>query len=229
MANKTVVIVGAGPGLGLGIARRFGREKFNVGLICRSGDKGRQYTEALAKESITAASWVGDVSDEASIARAFREIEQRFGAVEVLEYSPVNIPSDPAGFAGLDVTSMTPSRVQKEFGVMALGAVTSVSQVLPGMLARNSGAIFITTGISAQVYLPMVGAWGMAGAAARNYALTLGAAVRDRGIFVSTICIGVKIQKGDALGDPDTLADLYYALYRDRDRTDILIAPPPAK
>jgi len=35
MVTKTIVVAGAGPGLGLEIARRFGREGFNVALIAR--------------------------------------------------------------------------------------------------------------------------------------------------------------------------------------------------
>src|SRR3977135_1133002 len=35
MLAKTLVVAGAGPGLGLEIARRFGREGFNVALLAR--------------------------------------------------------------------------------------------------------------------------------------------------------------------------------------------------
>jgi NAD(P)-dependent dehydrogenase (short-subunit alcohol dehydrogenase family) len=225
MTKKTIAIVGAGPGLGLGIARRFGRDGFNVALVGRNAERGRQFVQALEKENVAAAFFPGDVKDEGSIVQAFRSIDKRFGPVEVLEYSPVNIPTDPAVFASLDVKVMTTSAVQDAFAVMALGAVTSVNQVLPGMLERKSGTILITTGISAKACLPMVGAWGMAGSAARNYAFALHEALRDKGIFVGTVCIGVGIKPGDALGDPDKLAENHYTLYRDRKPVEIFIAP----
>jgi NADP-dependent 3-hydroxy acid dehydrogenase YdfG len=111
-----------------------------------------------------------------------------------------------------------------------LGAVTSVGLVLPGMLARKSGTVLITTGISARAFMPMIGAWGMAGSAVRNYARTLNAAVRDKGIFVSVIVLGVQIKEGDQFGDPNLLAETYFALYRDRDRPEVFInhLPPNA-
>jgi NAD(P)-dependent dehydrogenase (short-subunit alcohol dehydrogenase family) len=223
MASKTIVIVGVGPGFGLSVARRFGREGFNVGLICRNKERGQHYAASLSKDGIAATASVGDVTDESSLVNAFRDIEQRFGAVEVLEYSPVNIPTDPAGWAPLQVTAMTPATVQNAFGVMALGAVTSVNQVLPGMLARKSGTILITTGVSAKIFMPMVGAWGMAGSAARNYALTLHEALKDQGIFVGTMCIGVGIKEGSPTGDPNMLAEKYFAMYRDRTPSEIFV------
>ncbi len=228
MSGKTIAIVGAGPGLGLAIARRFGREGFKVALMARDKARLEQLLATLTKEGVTAASFVADVTQEASVAQAFRDVERAFGTVDVLEYSPVNITTEPSGFGALEVTAMTPATVQDAFAVMAKGAVTSVAQVLPGMIVRKSGTIFITTGISARVWMPFIGAWGMAGAAVRNYAHTLHAAVQDKGVFVATVCIGVQIKKDDALGDPDALAEKYFALYRDRDQTEIFIAPPEA-
>jgi NAD(P)-dependent dehydrogenase (short-subunit alcohol dehydrogenase family) len=226
MSGKTMAIVGAGPGLGLAIARRFGLEGFNVALIARNRNNLDRSVTALSRDNIAAAGFVGDVTQDASIAQAFRDVERRFGNVDVLEYSPVNIPADPSGFAALDVTAMATATVQEAFAVMAKGAVTSVAQVLPGMIARQSGTIFITTGISARVWMPFIGAWGMAGAAARNYGRTLHAAVADKGIYVATVCIGVPIKTDDALGDPGLLAEKYFALYRDRDQAELFISPP---
>jgi NAD(P)-dependent dehydrogenase (short-subunit alcohol dehydrogenase family) len=224
VSKNTIVIVGAGPGLGMGIARRFGREGFQVGLICRNETKGERFVQTLTKAGISAAVFAADATDEKSVVRAFEQIRQRLGPVDVLEYSPVNIPQGPDGFADLEVTHMTPARVQSEFAVMALGAVACVNQVLPSMIARKTGTVIITTGISAYSAMPMVGAWGIAGAAARNYALTLNEAMRGSGIFVGTVCIGVRIgEQGDPEGDPDMLAERHFALYRDRGPAEIII------
>jgi NAD(P)-dependent dehydrogenase (short-subunit alcohol dehydrogenase family) len=223
MSDKTIAIVGAGPGLGLSVANRFGQEGFKVALIARRPESLKELTDRLKGNGIEAAGFVADVTEEKSLVKAFGDIKERFGRVDVLEYSPVNIPRDGAGYARLSTPNMTPAVVQDAFAVMALGAVTSVRQVLPQMLERRSGTILITTGVSAKAFMPMVGAWGMAGSAVRNYARTLNVAVRDHGIFVATVCLGVQIKKGDPYGDPDTLAETYLALYRDRDRPEVFI------
>jgi NAD(P)-dependent dehydrogenase (short-subunit alcohol dehydrogenase family) len=182
----------------------------------------QRLAQALAKAGITATAFAADVTDEKSVVSAFEQIGQRLGPVDVLEFSPVNIPQGPDGFADLEVTRVTPARAQSEFAVMALGAVAFVNQVLPSRLARKAGSIIIATGISAYNLKPMVGAWGIAGAAARNYALTpLNAALHDSAIFVGTVCICVKIREGD----PDTLAERHFALYRDRSPAEMIINP----
>ena len=50
----TIAIVGAGPGMGLAIARTFGARGFDVALIARTRSKLDSLKEQLAKEGITA-------------------------------------------------------------------------------------------------------------------------------------------------------------------------------
>lgn len=227
MTAKTIVVVGAGPGLGLSIAKRFGKEGFQVALIARHQEKLDGLVAELEQDGITAASFVGDVTDDRSVKSAFEGVKQRFGHVDVLEYSPITIPATPAEYAPLEVTALTPEVAQRSYSVMALGAVSSVQQVLPEMLARGQGTIIITAGISSRGFMPMIGAWGMAGSAVRNYARTLHLALKDKSIFVGYVCLGVQIRKGDAVGDPDLLAQQYYAMYLDRGRPEIVINRVP--
>ena len=51
----TIAIVGAGPGLGLAIARRFGREGFRVALVSRAESKLDALAARLAEDGIQAA------------------------------------------------------------------------------------------------------------------------------------------------------------------------------
>jgi NAD(P)-dependent dehydrogenase (short-subunit alcohol dehydrogenase family) len=86
---KTAVVVGAGPGLGLSIARAFGRQGLAVALIARKKDKLDGLVHVLNQEGIQAQAFVGDVSDESSITAALDQVESRCGAIEVMEYSPL--------------------------------------------------------------------------------------------------------------------------------------------
>jgi len=223
MSKKTIAIVGAGPGLGLSIAKRFGREGFRVALVSRNRAKLEPLVAELKDAGIEAAAFTADVTNPGSIAKAFDEIKAKFGTVDVLEYSPITIPADPAGFAALDVKTMTPEFASEMVSTMAIGAVAAVQKVLPDMLQQKEGVILITMGASAKGFMPMTGGWGIAGAAARNYARTLHAAVKDQGVYVAAVPLGVQIQKGDANGDPDILAEAYYGLYRERKQPELFI------
>jgi short-subunit dehydrogenase len=60
---KTLIIIGAGPGLGLSLAKRFGERGFQVALVARSGAR----LDALANEldglGIAGRGFVADVLD----------------------------------------------------------------------------------------------------------------------------------------------------------------------
>jgi hypothetical protein len=77
-------------------------------------------------------------------------------------------------------------------------------------------------------------------AALRNYALTLNAALAERGLYAGTLTIGGLVANGDihhALAaehgpgiptlDPDDLADTAWHLHTDRDRPEVTFAALP--
>ncbi len=220
MAAKTLVVAGAGPGLGLAIARRFGRAGFGVALIARSSERLAQMCDALKREGIDAAGFTADVTDDARAARVMNEIRNRFGTIDVLEFSPLAPPADPQN---LSATGTTPEIAESQFRLQALGAISCVRHVLPDMIARKAGTIFITGGLSAHAPVPVITPIGMAMAAARNYALCLNSELANTGVYVAAVAIGVFIKEGDPVGDPSKLADLFYGLYEKRDRADVTV------
>ena len=60
---KVMAIVGAGPGLGLSLARRFGREDHRVALLARNRARLEQHVAALGGEGVDAAAHPADVLD----------------------------------------------------------------------------------------------------------------------------------------------------------------------
>ena len=49
---KSILIIGAGTGLSLGVARKFGKQGFKVGLISRSKSNLEKLAETLNTEGI---------------------------------------------------------------------------------------------------------------------------------------------------------------------------------
>ena len=77
----TFAIVGAGNGLGLAVARRFGSEGFAVGLISSNQERLDALVATLAKDDIRAQGFVADVRDPASIARALELVTESLGPI----------------------------------------------------------------------------------------------------------------------------------------------------
>lgn len=216
---KTVAIIGAGPGLGLSLAKKFGANGFRVAAIARNPEKLSIIVSELRKLNIEAQSFVADVSDLAALKQAIQAVKNEFGSVDVLEFSP---------YAGWDkftnVLETTPQSVLEQINSYLLPAVLSVNEVLPDMINNGSGAILFITGLSAMFPLPFVGNGGIVMSGIRNYATNLHNELKEKGVFVGHLSIGTMIQAGTA-GDPDVIAEAWYNLYEKKDRFEEIFPP----
>ena len=70
---SSIAIVGAGPGMGLAIARTFGSRGFGVALIARNRAKLDDMAGQLAAEGITAAAFPADVLDHDALTQALKD------------------------------------------------------------------------------------------------------------------------------------------------------------
>lgn len=232
--SKTAVIIGAGPGLGMSIAHRFGREGYTVALVSRSDARHAAYLASLAEQNVKADAFTADVRDRGAIGKVLDTVAEQYGSIDLLYYGP--------GAADLDnrpkpITETDSAAVQAAMS-WVYPAVDVVATVLPGMIARGSGGLLFAGGISAVMPMPGLGNLAVSSAALRNYALTLNAAVAEHGLYAGILTIGGLIERGDIyqlvrsqpeqFGDvagirslnPDELADAAWELFTQRDRPE---------
>ncbi|MFI6903098.1 SDR family NAD(P)-dependent oxidoreductase [Nonomuraea sp. NPDC050394] len=214
---KTLVVVGAGPGLGMGVARAFGRAGFRVGLIARTPEKLDALVAELTGLGIGAAAFPADIRDRDVLAAALAAAKERLGAIDVLEYGPS--PTGP--ITGAVQTTVESATAQFELNL--LGAVHAVGQVLPDMRARGDGAILLTTGVSSTVPAPFLANVGAAMAGLRNWAHSLHAELKPEGVHVGTVTIATGVVPGGGEGDPDAIGARYLRMYRQRDQVEEVI------
>ena len=217
---RTLVIVGAGPGLGLSIARRFGTRQFRVALIARRPASLDAMVAQLAAEQVEAAAFPADLTDERALAKAFADVRQRFGPIEVMEYSPAASLDGP--FKAFKAATTTLADVREQFEFFTLGAIRSAQLVVEEMVARKRGAMLFTSGGSAINPVPMLTPVGIAMAAARSYALSLAHELLPTGVFVGHVAIATYIQPNTE-GDPDKIAGRYWEMYEKREHAEIVI------
>lgn len=208
---KTVAIIGAGPGLGLSLAKKFGKNGFKVASIARNPEKLAFIVDELKKLNIETRSYVADVTDLSALKQALQAAKKDFGSIDVLEFSPY---AGPEIFR--HVLETTPENVLEQVNSYLLPAILSVNEVLPDMLKKGSGAILFTTGLSAMVPIAPVGNVGIVMAGVRNYATNLHNELKEKGIYVGHLSIGAFIQAGTD-GDPDLIAEAWYNLYEKKD------------
>jgi NADP-dependent 3-hydroxy acid dehydrogenase YdfG len=196
MTVPTIAIVGAGPQLGLAIARTFGSHGFNVALIARNRAKLDGLVEQLTADAITAAAFEADVLDSDALTQALKNAAARFGGIDVLEYSPL-------GTLGSTVltgpTETDPSHVQHEMEFQLYGAITATKGVLPAMREAGTGTLLYTTGAGSVDPVPMVANVNAAAAALRNWVINLHKELAGSGIQAAHVAIDVSIGSSDAV------------------------------
>jgi len=217
----TIAIVGAGPGLGLSIAKVFGGHGFDVALISRTKDKLDALVAELAETGITAEGFPADAGDAAQLTGALEAAIGRFGRIDVLEFSP---------HAGLSMTSpkeVTIDRLRPQIDSLLYGAVVAVQTVLPGMLQAGAGTLLFTTGGGALTPYPMLATTNIAQAGQRNWAINLHNTLADEGIYAANVAINLMIGTEAPAGvphrAPDEIALDYWRLHTSRDQAEYFI------
>ncbi|WP_330340259.1 SDR family NAD(P)-dependent oxidoreductase [Streptomyces sp. NBC_00557] len=212
----SIAIVGAGPQLGLAIARTFGSHGFDVALISRNRDKLDTLVGKLAADGITAAAFPADVLDRNALTQALGDAAARFGGIDVLEYSPVGT------FGTTALTSPTgtePSHVEFEMNFQLYGAIAATQAVLPAMREAGAGTLLFTTGAGSIVPDPRVANVNAAAAALRNWAMNLHNELADAGTGVQAAHVGIDVSIGTAVipglptAQPEQIAPVYWELH----------------
>jgi short-subunit dehydrogenase len=184
--SKSIVVFGAGPGLGQAVAHRYAREGYAVALVARRPEPLDRLAAQLTDGGAKAHAIVADLADTDAIPEVAGRVRAAIGDPGVLYYGAA-----ADGF--VPVLDLTPARVRDllPLGLSALLALTQ--EFLPAMIARGTGAILSAQGASALHGNPHI-AGGVVLAAQRNYLQALHAAVADKGVHVGGLYIGAAIE-----------------------------------
>jgi NADP-dependent 3-hydroxy acid dehydrogenase YdfG len=219
----TIAIVGAGPGLGAAIARRFGAEGFAIALISRDQSKLDRLAVELDAEDFTARGYAADVRDPEALAAALDQAARELGPIEVLEYSP--LPQKEFLRPVLD-TTIDDLTAAVEFSIF--GPVTAVNQILDGMRALGRGTVLFANGSSAARPNPAVAGTSIAFAGEAAFATMLHDALRAENIHVGQLIIPGAIEPGHPQNDPGVLAQRLWEQHTRRDTFRVYAEPFPA-
>jgi NADP-dependent 3-hydroxy acid dehydrogenase YdfG len=205
MSQKHAVIVGAGPGIGLGAARAFGGEGFAVSLLARRQDHLERATRSLTAAGITADGFVADAGDAESLSVSLEAAITKWGVADTLIYNAVS-------FSQGRPTTVDPAILTHDFAVNVAGALTATRTVLPGMRQRGTGTLLFTGGGWAIYPDPAFTSMGIGKGALRTFVTLLAQELKGSGIRVGTLTVMGTVQPGSAF-DPDAIGRAYLDLY----------------
>lgn len=219
-AIKNVLIVGAGPGLSLANARKFGAHGSTVHLIGRSIGRMNTIADELRGEDIDVRLHEGDATRHAEITELIRVIDSE-SHIDVCIYQPG--VDDKQLVDALDVTV---ENMRPNVELLMLGAVAVAEALLPAMVRRGNGSLVFVGGGSARLTLRAFGNLGPASAGLRNFALTISGALEGTGVHASFLTIAGMIGSDSSSGpelSPAVLADSVFKLAHDRDTAEVIM------
>ncbi|WP_406498410.1 SDR family NAD(P)-dependent oxidoreductase [Streptomyces sp. NBC_01604] len=219
----TFALIGAGPGLGLATARRFGAAGHTVALIARDAKKLDGLTADLARDDVQARGYTADVLDIESLTAALYAAAADLGTVEILQYSPV-----PRADFMKPVLDTSADDLDAPLAFSVKGPVAGVHAVLPGMRELGRGTLLFVNGSSAVRPNPKVAGTSIAFAAESAYARMLHDTLAGENIHAAQLIIPGAIRPDAEHSSPDVLAERLYDIHTKRDGFRHYAEPLPA-
>jgi len=211
--QRIILISGANKGIGLETARQLGREGHTVLLGARDQARGEAAAQALQAEGLSAHFLHIDVDSGESIAKAAREVEDRFGRVDTLvNNAGVVLETWGGGTLGVSLETWRRTFETNLFSVIA------VTQAFLPLLRRSAagrivnlssilGSLGLHADPAAPIYHFKSAAYDAAKAALNSYTIHLAYDLRESGIKVNSAHPGwVKTDLGGASA-PMEIAD----------------------
>lgn len=189
---KTIAIIGAGPGVGMAVARKFGNAGFQVALLARNEEKLNRCVAALTESGIKAKGFAADVLFLPGLELALRRAKDTFGSIDVLEYSPT-----PDANSTTIPSKTTIDIAQYLYAYNVLGAIAAVRVVLPDMIAKGDGGLLFCTAASAMDPVIISASYAIAAAGLRSYGYSLNKELAKRGIYAGVVGIAGSVVRSD--------------------------------
>jgi NAD(P)-dependent dehydrogenase (short-subunit alcohol dehydrogenase family) len=203
---KHLLLIGAGPGIGAGVVRRFGREGFRSTLISRN-QALEQLAPELRNEGLEVDAVGADIEDLDGYRKTLERIFSAPGAPGVVVYNAA-LP-DPG-----QILDTTIERLQTAHDVDVIGAVVAAQVAAPVLRAAGGGTLLATSGGFADNPVPALASLSIGKAAMRSAQTLIAADVRDDDIHAATITVAGAVKPGTDF-DPNKIAELFWTAHTD--------------
>jgi short-subunit dehydrogenase len=202
--RRHLLLVGAGPGLGLAVARRFAVGGYRVTLVARSTDGLAHLAGSLTDTGAEIATIEADASDPEGLGARLSKLYGGEGAPGVIIYNAVM--GTPDQLLGASV-----AHLQTAYAVDVISAIVVAQVAAPAMKAAGFGTMMVTGGGFADHPISTLATVSLGKAALRSAATMLGADLEPDGIRVATLTIAGQIVAGTSF-DPERIAESYWGI-----------------
>jgi NAD(P)-dependent dehydrogenase (short-subunit alcohol dehydrogenase family) len=194
-----VVITGASRGLGAVLARTFAEHDAQLGLLARDGDALRDLAAELPTEAVPIPC---DITDEAAVIAAFKQVAQHFGAVDSVVANAGIAPGSHRA-QNLDLETW-----RAVLDVNLTGTFTTARAAYEPLAASGRGRLVLTSSIMAAQPRRGLSAYAASKAGCEGLARALAADWAQDNICVNAVAPGFfEIGLGAAFAGSERLSE----------------------
>ena len=201
MGDAVLLVVGAGPGVGASVARRFGRDGYDVALVARTPERLTALGESLHADGITARWTALDVTDADALAAAVQRFGAHAGHLDILHFNP-------SAFTHKDPLALTVEELLDDVRLGVAPLLTLMQAARPFL--RPGSRVVATGSQAADRPWHEAASLGVQKAALRNLVRSVDATMRGEGVRAVTLTVNGTLERGTAF-DPDRVADAVHA------------------
>ena len=184
LRGKSVLITGGSRGLGLVLAREFGREGARVALCARDEGELSRAREDLERSGIAAMAAPCDLGNHEQVEAMVAAVRDRYGRIDVLVNNAGVIVVGP-------METMTLDDYEEAMKVHFWGPLHTTLAVLPEMRGRREGRIVNISSIGGKISVPHLLPYCASKFALTGFSEGLRAEVARDGVTVTTVCPGL--------------------------------------
>lgn len=181
LADETVVVTGAGSGIGRATAERCAGEGATVVVTDIDGDGGRETVSRIEDRDGTALFRELDVTDPEAVSALLNGIDDSHGLDVLVNNAGVSHPRK-------DMEAITDEEFEWVLDVNVRGVWNGCRAAVPLMKKRGEGVIVNTASIGGIIGAPHLSAYTLTKGAVVNFTRTLAAEVGPHGIRANAVC-----------------------------------------
>lgn len=197
MAAKLLIVLGAGPGIGAAVARRFAAEGYDVALIARDPDRLAALAQDLRDEGVTADWAAVDLTDHGALTDAIRRFGERDGQIDLLHFNP-------SVYRAADPLALGPEELLEDLRVGTAALLTAAQAAAPFM--PPGARVTVTGSMAADRPSARAASLGVQKAAVRNLVLSLDETLSVHGVRAMSLTVNGTLAAGTAFS-PERVAD----------------------